>query len=165
MNTKMRNQNVKQRLVYMNETDRLSSLEEKVSHLDNAVAKLVVKMEASLEEKREYEKTLRNIDDNVRALSIQMATSSGERHKETEIVLRPIWETIRKHDDRFHKCEIEIKEDIKKDARSHISIVYLFMIVISSLAGYIYINDRTVLIDDVEQNASNIEKHHLMHHK
>ena len=148
----------------MTENSRLNSLENKVSHLDNTVAKLMGKIDAYLDEKKEHERTLRNIDDNLKALTVQMATSTGERHKEYEEQITPIWNVVRKHDSRFHECGAAIKDEMRKEARSHLGIIYLFMLVIVGLCSYVYINDKDTLIKDISNIEHSFNMHHENHH-
>lgn len=142
------------------ELSRLASLEAKVANLDSAVARMIAKMEMQVEDRRIQEQTLRNIDNNVKSLSVQMAASSGERHKETEVLLHPLWEVIRKHDSRFHECGATVKKELRDEAKSHLALVWVGLMAIVSLAIYIYSNDRQDVKNELYSIVQHIDRHH-----
>lgn len=139
---------------------RITSLESKVGTLTSDIAKLVAKMDAYTNDRAGHEKTLHNIDENVRALALQVTAAAGERHKETANLLHPLWDVVRKHDSRFHECGIAIKDELRKEARSHIALIWFGAVALAALAAYTYDNDKKDMKKDIYSVIEHIDKHH-----
>lgn len=130
------------------------------TELDKTLNILLVKLEAHFIEEKEYEQTIRNIDDNVDKITVQLAGGAMERHKEIQLVVDPIWDTIRKHDARFSASETSIKNDIRKNALSHIQLLWGALAIIVSMGIYVYGVDkqyRKEAVIEVQQDLERIQ--------
>lgn len=129
----------------MNDQARLSTLERRINDVESTTAHLEATTNAYMEDRKEHSQTLRNIDDNVKNLNIQFAMNAGERAKETEAQLKPLWQVVRKHDSRFFECGEGIKKDVKKDARAWVLLIAFGITCISGIATYFYDRDNKAI--------------------
>ena len=162
----------------MQDEDRFKSIESnikdltnQVATLDNLVTKLVVSLDAHTTSERDMEDTIKNIDRNITDLMIKMAAGPGERQRETQTVVQPIWEHIRKNDRKLKECEEhvhdkldkysdKVKNDLRSEAKFHVSIIWIALAALGGIAGYAYVSDLSNIENKVKANASHIEKAH-----
>lgn len=158
-------------------TERLDALElehisikKELSSLDKLVTKILVKMDTHFNEDKRYEKTIRNIDDNLNSLLIDLAKQPMVRSREMATVAEPLWESIRKikndisefetKADKEHQyLKMTVKEELRKEAKSHLILAWSLIIGIVIMIGY-----NVKIIDErINDNTKHLNNHHENH--
>ena len=117
--------------------------------LDKNVNTLLIQIQDHFAQSAGYEKTIRNIDNTLNNLSLKYAASPMERHKEIQIIVDPIYSTIRDHETKFARCSEETKASIRKEAKSHIILIWLSLIVFATMAMYILEEEKTDIYEKI----------------
>ena len=162
----------------MQDEDRFKNIEENIKNLttqvatlDNLVTKLVVSLDAHTTSERDMEDTIKNIDKNITGLMIKMAEGPGERQRETQLIVGPIWEHIRKNDRKLKECEEhvhdkldrysdKVKHDLRSEAKFHVGIIWVALAALGGIASYAYISDISNIESKVKANTLHIEQAH-----
>lgn len=134
----------------------ISMLIAQQSNLDKSVTTLVAEMHSHFNENGHIEKTIEDIHNSIISLTVSMASSPMERHRETQKMIDPIWDTIRKHDKAFHECGEKLKQDMRKEAKSHITLLWFTLSVAVILGGYIYKTEKEEFEKDIRSNSIDI---------
>ncbi len=156
---------------FKNIEDNIKNLTDQVTTLDKLVSKLVTSLDAHTTSERDMEITIRNIDRNITDLMIKMAAGPGERQREIQTIVNPIWEHIRKNDKKLKECEEHInlklehhgdrvKSELRAEAKFHIQVIYVALAVLCGLGGYAYLSDLSNIKDDIKNNTTHIEQAH-----
>ena len=95
--------------------------------------------------------------DNGRDELIKMTSEPAIRVRETQSLINPIWKAHRDFVNEFNDFKNEngkeIKTEIKKDAKSHLTLIYIAIVIISSLFAIIY-NDIKIDLKQLEQKIN-----------
>lgn len=157
--------------------ERMTTLEETVAKLavqvaatETVVTKLLVKLEAHFEEEKKFDQTLRNLDDTLKLMQLDLARQPHVRGKEIRVVTDSLWTTIRKQEKAlvdFKNCsqkehstiERRVKDDLRKEASRHVKATWALLGILCITIGGIYYDIR----EDIKGNAEHIDRHHVPH--
>lgn len=156
---------------FKNIEENIKNLTTQVATLDTLVTKLVVSLDAHTTSERDMEGTIKNIDRNITDIMIKMAAAPGERQRETQEAIRPLWEHIRKNDRKLKECEEhvhnkldrysdKVKHDLRSEAKFHVWVIWIALAALGGVASYAYISDLSHITSSVKRNAKNIEQAH-----
>lgn len=140
--------------------EHISNVIEQQSALDKIVTKLVYKMNSHLDEEKQTEMTLQKISSNIDGISIRLAAGPMERHREVKELVDPLWSIIRKHDSRFNECGATIKEELRKEAKSHLVLVWVAVLAMTGMGLYILEDAKEDVMKQQEHNLDTIESFH-----
>lgn len=150
----------------MTEEKRVESLENavhelatQVGSLEKQMSNLSIEISRDAVDRKNFEATLRNIDDSLNALVLKFTALPMERHSDIQRFIDPVWEQLRQHDKKFKDCGDEVKVDIRKEAKSHVVIIWLSLILVSSMCLYIVKDAESDIITDVRENKNLIKQH------
>lgn len=139
---------------------RISSLEGNVTELEKTVVALTASVDARIHTEIQLEQTLRNIDDNMRALSEKVLVSPLERLRETQDALNPVYEQLRSHEKMFIS---------RRDVIVFFSLLIFGLSIFSSMGIYILADGKADLLEGqkynqklIKQNAENLLNHDNM---
>ena len=144
--------------------ERLSNLEadhselvKDVRALQQSVTKLVVSLEAHANDERNLELTLRNLDNSVNELRLQFVASPIERNREVMEVTEPIWNTVRKIDDKITECKDKVKLELRKEYKTLGTVIFLAFGVLTGMGSYIFLDMKQAMNKDHTAQSEKIE--------
>lgn len=158
-------------------TERMVTLESTVNKLatqvaatETVVTKLLVKFEAHFIEEAKYDKTLRNLDETLKMLQLDLARQPHVRDKEIQVATDRLWDSIRKQEGKladFKDCakeehvviERRVKDDLRKEASRHVKGTWALFGLLFLIMGVVYYDIR----EDIKSNAAHINVHHSIH--
>lgn len=147
-----------------------AALRRELNELDKMVTRILAKIDIHFSDEKKFEKTIENIDDNLKALMLDMAKQPMIRNREVQAIVEPIWESVRstkkeisdyktlaekEHQDIKH----QVKNEIRSEAKSHIIVAWTLVVAIVVIAGY-----SIKRIDErIQENGKSLERHHENH--
>jgi len=149
--------------------ESLEGIKKSLDNNINSVNRLTAKFEAHAMEEKSFELTIRNIDDNVTGMKIEMAKNPMYRTKAIKDEIDPVWGQLRTQDAAFKQFQIDAKDthdnmdkDITKGIKDWVktlsAIVWAAAIVIAA-ASYNSYDTRAKFIDQhIKSNTENIAK-------
>lgn len=151
----------------------IKSLTAEVANLDKLVTKLVLSLSSHAENEKHMEDTIKNIDKNITDLMLKMAAGPGERQREIQSIVNPIWEHVRKTDKQLGQCEAAmqaelhnsketIKKDVMQDIKFHSKLIWVAIVVIAGLVSFIYLSDINRMYDTLNSQNKRID---ILEHK
>lgn len=150
----------------MTESQRVASIETAVHDLSSQVVSLEKQMSKlsndlsrDSDDRKSFEATLRNVDNSLNSLILKFTALPMERHSDIQKFVDPIWIQVRKHETKFGECGDEVKADMRKEAKSHIGVVWLAVILVATMGLYIFNNAESDIIEDIRENRSLIKQH------
>ena len=130
----------------------LEKLVDGITKTVNALEKTVISLNASLEARVhaevQLEQTLRNIDDNLRALNEKVLISPAENRREFKKELDPLHAQLRKHEDRFMQ---------RRDLIAFLTVLVFFLTTFGIMSSYILLDAKDDLLSGQKHNKVLIE--------
>lgn len=116
---------------------------------DKMLTELSVRLEAHYNEEKKYDQTLRNIDDNVNTIKVQMASEPLKRNERIVEAVKPIQYDIHALETEFHEYKLEagqervvcadkVKSELRTELKSHAAVLWIGLLIAGGLAGVIY---------------------------
>ena len=134
-----------------------------VERLSGIVALTNSKVESHIRDEKNYEQTIRNIDENVTALRVDLAKTPAETKNIIENKLAPLWESVRKHDGELQEFKVlatkehsDVGEKVERKIQKQASVL---VVVCWALIAIIYQEVR----EDLKTQAALINKIHPQH--
>lgn len=128
--------------------------------LDKTMNSLLIKLESLFEEDKDKDKTLHDIKKTVDHISIKIASGPMERHKEVQSIVDPLFDNLRQQDKKFTDCGERIKLDLRKEARSHLFVVWFAVLSIGSMGIYVLKDARDDILASHSSNSALIKSFH-----
>lgn len=136
----------------------VNNLTKQVMASDIVVERLVASMDSHIREEKAMEETLKNISKSLQSLALQFAASPMERHKEVEIIIKPVHDKMRVLEKEVIDINAATEKRIMANAISHLSFMLVFIVALFAVAGYAYFNDKGSLIEKVTTTKELLKK-------
>ena len=138
----------------------MTDLEQLVTDLEVKVNTLSISVGSHLAESSSLEDTLRNIDNTVNQIKVDIEKGKLEAHLDIEKALDPVYELLRKNSENSFKDTVKLLKD-------YFGTLSGILVLVFALSGYIYKNDldhakrsNEVIINLINKHVLKFEKIH-----